>query len=225
MTGPTGNILPIYFVADESGSMANDIDELNAGLTTLLDTLQVESMAAAKIRFAVIGFADDARCYLELTDLRELDVMPKLSARGMTSYGAVFRDLATRIPRDVARLKSEGFLVNRPAVFMLTDGVPNAEDSWESAYRELVSDDFKQRHNILAFGLGQANSDIIGRVATRPEYAFIAAAGVDTGAAIVEFIKALTQSVVSSGQALASGQAELPVEKPKDFISLAVDTV
>ena len=40
-----------------------------------------------------------------------------------------------------------------------------------------------------------------------------------------EFLKALTQSVVSSGQALASGQAELPVEKPKDFISLAVDTV
>lgn len=225
MTGPAGSVLPIYFVADESGSMASDIGELNAGLVTLLDTLQGESMAAAKIRFCIIGFADDARCYLEPTDLRELEVLPKLSARGMTSYSAVFRELSSRIPRDIEKLKSEGFLVNRPAVFMLTDGVPNAGDEWESGYRDLVSDDFKQRPNILVFGVGQANSDIISHLATRPEYAFVAAAGVDTGSAIVEFVKALTQSVVSSGQALASGQAELPVEKPKDFISLAVDTV
>jgi uncharacterized protein YegL len=225
MSGPAGNVLPIYFVADESGSMAGDIDELNAGLVSLLDTLQGESMAAAKVRLCIIGFADDARCYLEPADLRNLEEMPKLSARGMTSYGAVFRELFSRIPRDVARLKSEGYIVNRPAVFMLTDGVPNAGDGWESVYRDLVSEGFGQRPNILVFGVGDANADVVSQVATKAEYAFIAAAGVDTGSAIAEFIKALTQSVVSSGQALASGQAELPVEKPKDFISLAVDTV
>jgi uncharacterized protein YegL len=225
MGGPAGNVLPIYFVADESGSMANDIVELNAGLVSLLDTLQGESMAAAKVRFCIIGFSGDARCYLEPADMRYVEEMPQLSARGMTSYGAAFRELLSRIPRDVEKLKAEGYLVNRPAVFMLTDGAPNAGDGWESVHADLVSDGFRQRPNILAFGIGRANAEIIRRVATKPEYAYIAAAGVDTGPAIAEFIKALTQSVVSSGQALASGQAELPVEKPKDFISLAVDTV
>jgi uncharacterized protein YegL len=222
---PTGNVLPIYFVADESGSMADDIAGLNIGLVSLLDALQSEAMAAARVRFCILGFADDAQCYLEPADLRELEGMPTFTSRGSTSFAAVFRELLTRIPRDVSRLKAEGYLVNRPAVFMLTDGVPNADDEWQPARAELVAEGFKQRPNILAFGIGKADVEIIKQVATKPEYAFIAAAGVDTGRAIAEFIKALTQSVISSGQALASGQADLPVEKPEGFISLAVDMV
>jgi uncharacterized protein YegL len=225
MTEPAGNVLPIYFVADESGSMAGDIAELNAGLISLLDALQGEAMAAAKVRFCVVGFADDARCYLEPSDLRDLEDMPKLAARGSTSFAAAFRELRSRIPKDVDNLKTKGYLVNRPAVFLLTDGGPNPGDGWEAAHADLTSADFKQRPNILAFGIGQADAEVIKRVATRSEYAFVAAAGVDTGKAIAEFIKALTQSVISSGHALVSGNADLPVEKPEGFISLAVDTV
>ncbi len=221
---PAGNVLPIYFVADESGSMAGDIGELNQGLLSLLDALQGEAMAAAKVRFCVMGFADDARCYLEPADLRDLESMPTLSARGSTSYAAAFRALRDRIPQDISNLKSQGFMVNRPAVFMLTDGEPN-HDGWESPYGDLTGEGFAQRPNILAFGIGNADASVIKQVATKDEYAFIAAAGVDTGKAIAEFIKALTQSVISSGQALASGQAALPVEKPDGFISLAVDVV
>lgn len=225
MSGPAANVLPIYFVADESGSMADDIVGLNSGLVSLLDTLQSEAMAAARVRFCVLGFADKALCYLEPADLRDVEAMPTFTARGSTSYAAVFRELLTRIPSDVARLKGEGYLVNRPAVFMLTDGVPNADDDWQQARAELVADGFELRPNILAFGVGNADGEIIKQVATRPEYAFIAAAGTDTGRAIATFLTALTQSVISSGQALASGQAELPVEKPEGFISLAVDMV
>ncbi len=223
MGEPAGTVLPIYFVADESGSMAGDIEELNRGLVSLLDKLQSEPMAAAKVRFCVIGFADDARCYLEPSDLRDLENMPTLSARGSTSYEAAFRALRDRIPQDVSNLKSQELIVNRPAVFFLTDGAPNP--GWESAYDNLTGEGFAQRPNILAFGIGKADASVIKQVATRDEYAFIAAAGVDTGIAIAEFSEALTQSVINSGQALASGQASLPVEKPKDFISLAIDTV
>lgn len=225
MGEPAGNVLPIYFVADESGSMSADIGELNHGLVSLLDALQGEAMAAAKVRFCVLGFADDARCYLEPSDLRDLESMPTLSARGSTSYAAAFRALCDRIPQDVSNLKSQGFMVNRPAVFMLTDGAPNSGDGWESPYSDLTGESFAQRPNVLAFGIGNADASVIKQVATKDEYAFIAASGVDTGKAIAEFIKALTQSVISSGQALASGQAALPVEKPEGFISLAVDTV
>lgn len=222
---PAGNVLPVYFVADESGSMAGVIGELNRGLVSLLDALQGEAMAAAKVRFCVIGFADRAACYLAPADLREQETMPTLSARGTTSYSAAFTELHERIPRDIATLKGAGYLVNRPAVFFLTDGVPNPGDGWEQPYAALTDPTFGPRPNILAFGIGNADGEVITRVATSPEYAFITASGVDTGRAIVEFVKALTQSVITSGQALASGQADLPVEKPEGFISLAVDTV
>lgn len=225
MGEPEGNVLPIYFVADESGSMGGDIHELNTGLVSLLDALQGEAMAASKVRFCVIGFADDARCYLEPSDLRDLEDMPKLSARGSTSYAAAFGLLRDRIPKDIANLKSQNYLVNRPAVFFLTDGAPNSGDGWESAYNDLTGESFGPRPNILAFGIGSADANVIRRVATTDQYAFVTASGVDTGRAIAEFIKALTQSVISSGQALASGDASLPVEQPEGFISLAVDTV
>ena len=200
------------------------IDDVNRGLVSLLDSLQSESMAAAKVRFCVIGFDDQAYCYLEPSDLRELESMPTLSPGGTTSYAAVLSELHRRLPLDVGKLKSAGYIVNRPAVFFLTDGFPNHGDGWEAAYANLTSPGFPTP-NILAFGFGDTDAETIKRIASKPQYAFVAAKGVDTGRAITEFIKALTKSVINSGYALAGGQATLPIEKPEGFISLAVDTV
>ncbi|WP_067658147.1 vWA domain-containing protein [Nocardia harenae] len=223
MSEPKATVLPVYFVADESYSMADDVADLNMGLTSLLDTLQGESMAAAKVRFCVLGFSDSAVCYMEPSDLRHVEIMPELRARGSTSFAAAFSGLADRIPSDIQALKADGYLVNRPAVFFLTDGAPNPGDGWEAQHARLNG--FPARPNILAFGIGDADATVIRRVATRPEYAFITAAGTDTGVAISKFITALTQSVINSGQALATGQASLQVEKPESFVSLDVDTV
>lgn len=225
MNEPTGKVLPIYFVADESYSMKDDIGELNRGLVSLLDALQGQSMAAAKIRFCVIGFAADVVCHLEMSDLRTIERMPTLTTRGSTSYRAALIELRSRIPRDIAQLKHDGYVVHRPAVFFLTDGAPNDDDGWEESYAELTDPEFGQRPNILAFGIGDANAEVIKRVATAEQYAFIAAKGVDTGTAVVEFSKALTESMILSGHAVASGEAKVILEKPKGFISLDVEPV
>lgn len=222
MTEPRGTVLPVYFVADESGSMGPHIHELNDGLISLLDALQAESFAAAKVRFSVIGFADDARTYLEPADLRSLPQMPVLQPRGLTSYQSAFDQVGYRISVDIPALKSEGYLVNRPAVFFLTDGLPNPNEDWRAARDYMLAQ--PAAPNVLAFGIGEADAGIVAEVATKPQYAFIASRGVDTGVAISEFITALTQSVISSGTALASGQGELQMEQPEGF-SLAVDLV
>jgi len=224
MADVKGTLLPIYFVADESGSMSRVVRELNDGLTALLDALHSEAMAAAKVRFTVLGFSDSLRCYLELADLRDLEAMPQLSAAGSTRYSLAFQDLRTRIDHDFDRLKAEEYQVVRPAVFFLTDGQPDADDPWQAALDALKSETFRRRPNILAFGVGEARADTILHVASAEDYAFIAAKGADTGAAIVRFCDSLTRSVVSSGQALATGSAELPVEKPEGF-TLAVDVL
>ena len=185
MGEPAGNVLPIYF---ESGSMSGDIGELNRGLVSLLDELLCYPMAASKVRFCVMGFADDAVSYLEPADLRDVEAMPTLSARGSTSYAAAFRALHQRIPNDVRALKGQNYLVNRPAVFFLTDGAPNPGDGWERSHADLTDPGFGPRPNILAFGIGKADGDVIKRVATSPQYAFITAKGTDTGVAIAEFL-------------------------------------
>ncbi len=225
MDEPRGKVLPVYFIADESGSMCNEVKQLNEGLVSLLDAMQSETMAAAKIRFCMVGFNESVRCYLEPSDLRQLEDMPELTASGTTSYRAAFFELRERIPSDVIKLKGEGYEVHRPAVFFLSDGAPNLHDGWEAALSEVKSEDFKERPNILAFGIGEADPEIIRQVATAPQYAFVSAQGVETGTAIAEFSKALTRSVVASGQGLVGGAAQLQIEEPKGFVSLAVDTI
>jgi uncharacterized protein YegL len=219
---PKGSILLVYFVADESGSMGHNIGELNEGLASLHDALQRESFAAAKVRFSVIGFSDTAFTYLEPADLRLLQGMPVLEAQSLTSYKAAFDQLAYRISVDVPGMKAQGYTVHRPAVFFLTDGLPNGNEDWRSARSSLLAQ--PAAPNILAFGIGDADSAVVTELATKPHFAFVAARGVDTGAAISEFITSLTQSVISSGQALAGGNAELQFERPEGF-TLAVDVV
>lgn len=104
-----------------------------------------------------------------------------------------------------------------------SDGVPLDNPIWLDARNYLLS--LPQAPNILAFGIGEADPEIIKQVATKPQFAFQASSGMDTGAAISEFINTLTQSVVSSGQALADGQAQLNFEKPEGFISLDVEAI
>jgi uncharacterized protein YegL len=222
MPEPKGSILLVYFVADESGSMGPHIDELNAGLSSLHDSLQRESFAAAKVRLSVVGFSESAFTYLEPADLRVLQGMPELTAQTMTSFAAAFDQLQYRIRVDVPNLKADGYTVHRPAVFFLTDGQPNGNEDWRAARANLLAE--PAAPNILAFGIGDADAAVIGEVATKPQFAFVAARGVDTGAAISEFLTSLTQSVINSGQALAGGSAELQFEKPEGF-ALAVDVV
>jgi uncharacterized protein YegL len=232
MTDVRGIVWPAYFVADESASMSPVVGELNAGLTSVHSALLVSPMTAAKVRFSVIGFSDTAVNRLALQDLRELAAMPQLSTRSTTNYGAAFQYLYEQLPADVEKLKADGYQVHRPAVFFLTDGQPTDIDgnltddsSWSDIHRRLTDKlSFRYAPNVMAFGIGGARAQTILKVATSASFAFITIAGTDVGQAIVEFVKALTNSMVKSAQSLATGQGDLVIEVPTSF-RLAVDLV
>jgi uncharacterized protein YegL len=114
--------------------------------------------------------------------------------------------------------------VLRPAVFFLTDGAPNPGDPWETALDELKSPSWSRRPNILTFGVGSADAQVIKEIASKPEFAYMSNDGTDAGSAIAGVMQSLTQSMVTSGQELASGNAELQFEPPQGF-SLAVDVL
>ncbi|MFG2099897.1 VWA domain-containing protein [Micromonospora echinaurantiaca] len=224
MTGNRGNLLPVYVLADESGSMSPYIDELNRGLASLHEALLGEPMAAAKVRFSILGFADDVKERLRLADLRRENELPTLLARGRTNYRAVFSTLRQRIPQDVQALKKEGYAVHRPAVFLLSDGQPT-DDQWADVYRQLVDRTVTPcAPNVIACGIGDVEAKTILELATQPEYAFVAIAEVDMGTAIAQFCMALTTSIVESGRSLGSAEPELLVQQPAGF-RMAIDVV
>ncbi|MFF4401609.1 VWA domain-containing protein [Streptomyces sp. NPDC001480] len=225
MESNRGHLLPIYVLADESGSMTDYIDELNDGLRSLHQALLGEPMAAAKVRFSVLGFSDDVVERVHLVDLRSANEFPRLRTRGMTSYRNAFEDLIVRIPGDVNALKREGYQVHRPAVFFLSDGLPNHHEDWQDAHRRLIDRGITLgAPNIIACGIADADAQTINQVATQPQFGFIVNKGVDVGSAIAKFCAALTQSVVRSGRSLSSPSPELVVDKPEGF-TVAIDVI
>jgi uncharacterized protein YegL len=225
MAETLGHLLPVYVLADESGSMSSHVGDLNAGMASLHRALLGEPMAAAKVRFSVLGFSNSVTERLILADLRSEGSLPHLTAGGGTSYEAAFDALLARIPQDVHTLKSQGYRVHRPAVFFLSDGQPNHGEDWLGSHRRLVDRTAtKAAPNIIACGIGDAQAQTILSVATQPEFAFISVPGAQLGESIAKFFTALTKSVVESGNAMASGNAELVVEQPEGF-RLAIDEV
>jgi uncharacterized protein YegL len=212
-------------MADESMSMSNHLGELNAGLASLHEALIAEPMAAAKVRFSVLGFSDDVIVRLHLTDLRGENRLPELFSRGATNYSAAFTALLHHIPQDVASLKRDQFQVHRPAVFFLSDGQPNDGGSWQEPHRRLTDrSTTRAAPNIIACGIGDAEPETILEVATHPDFAFVAIEGTQVGSAIAKFCTALTKSIVASGRSLTTDSPELVVDRPEGF-RLAIDVI
>lgn len=219
-------LLPFYLVCDESGSMSGEpIDAINASLPDLHAEIGSNPVVADKTRFCLIGFSDRADILLPLSDLSTVTTMPKLDAKGGTSYAKAFDMLRQTIDSDVAELKRDGHEVYRPAVFFLSDGQPN--DDWHAAFAALTDGGWRPHPNILAFGFGQADESIIRQVATTR--AFIADGTMGPAQALREFAQSLIRSIVNSGTqsgADPSGGATLvmPDEVP-GFTAISADPI
>ena len=218
-----GQVLPIYFVGDESHSMSGDpIVAVNQGLVDLRDEVAKHPLIGKKVRFGIITFADTAQTRLELSELSEDLILPTLSTRGRgTSYASAFEALRQTIPADVALLKVSGFQVHRPTVFFLSDGLPTERESkWQKRLTALKDPVFRERPNILAFGVGDADPKVIQELATSPSHAFMMREGVSTAGAIAEFAASMLNSMVSSAERLDRGDQSLEFEKPEGFVQL-----
>jgi uncharacterized protein YegL len=189
-------LLPFYLVCDESGSMSGSpIDAINNSLPELHQEIGANPVVADKTRFCLIGFSDNADVLLPLSDLSTVTSMPKLSAGGGTNYQAAFDVLRKTIDSDVASLKQAGNTVYRPAVFFLSDGYPN-RNNWQQSFQALTDANWRPRPNILAFGFGSADENVIRQVATTR--AFMANGSIGPAEALREFANSLIRSIVNS---------------------------
>jgi uncharacterized protein YegL len=224
MPGSIGAVLPVYFVADESGAMQGYVSILNEGLKDLQQAVIRDSIAASKIRLTIIGFSGKAVIHSEMVDLRTVEMMPSFTAGGSTSYAAAFIELLRSMKFDIASLINQGYEVHRPAVFFLSGGEPDAGDPWRAELARLKDPSFAERPNIMAFGIDKAVDSIIREVASKPDYAFKALpeAG-DVANVITHFAKELTRSVVTTRlNVVAGGKPQMNMRVP-DGWTIALD--
>jgi uncharacterized protein YegL len=221
MADNKGILLPAYVMADESYSMTPHRQALAEGMVSLHESLRSEPMIAAKVRLAVLGFSKDVAVRLPLTDVRTEMRLPELVIRTETSYAAAFQDLLARIPADVRALKADSYQVHRPVVFFLSDGQPtDKSDKWRARLDELKDSGFRERPNVLAFGVGDADPTVIRDLATSPRYGFMMTSGASTAGAIAEFAASMLNSMVASAERLDRGEQTIEFEKPEGFVQL-----
>jgi uncharacterized protein YegL len=180
---------------------------------------------AEVIRLGVITFSDVARSVLPLSDLSLVEAVPEVSAQGRTSYASVFDLLREVIEDDYLKSRAGGDRWYRPAVIFISDGRPTDEpDRWRQALARLTDPDWKRRPNILAFGFGQADPQILAEVASnQPNRAFIAAEGAEPARVIPELLSGLIQSIVSSSVSVYEGAARLVPPDLPSMHSIPVD--
>jgi uncharacterized protein YegL len=180
------------------------INTINAALPELHDEISVNPRVSDKAHFGLIAFATTAVVRLRLSDLSDVAEMPELIAQGTTNYTAAFDLLHDTIEKDWLRLRGLQHSVLRPVVFFLSDGMPSdaegnldVTNSWAAAYDALISPDFPAHPNIIAFGIGECDAEIVRRVATFKAFVQNDDA-LSPAAALREFAGSLSRSIVRS---------------------------
>jgi uncharacterized protein YegL len=205
-------VFPFYLCLDTSASMAGDpIDNVNRQLPLLRSAIGDDPAIAEVTRFGIVTFSDVAKTVLSLCDLSMIEAVPELSSEGRTSYSSAFNHLRRTIEGDYHSSRAEGERWYRPAVVFVSDGHPtDPTETWRAAHHHLVDPGWKRHPNILTFGFGEADPDVLAEVAERkPNRAFIASEGVQPATVVPELMTGLISSIVSSSASVYSGTAQL----------------
>ena len=230
-TAPLGveerySVFPFYLCLDVSASMAGaPIDSVNEQMPALRARVGEDPAVAEVIRLGVVTFSDVARSVLPLCDLSLVEAVPEVSAQGRTSYAAVFDHLRNVIEEDYAKGRAGGDRWYRPAVIFISDGHPTDDtERWKSALARLTDPGWKRRPNILAFGFGEADSEVLAEVTEhRPNRAFLADEGAEPAKVVPELLSGLIQSIVSSSTSVYEGSALLVPPDVPSMHAIPVD--
>lgn len=120
--------LPVYVLADCSGSMVGDpIESVKNGLRLLHANLLGDPSAVESAHLSVITFSSTAEQIIPLIEVAAFEP-PELTAAGTTALGHALRILCDCLQREVRgnTLDKKGDW--KPLVFVLTDGAPT--DNW-----------------------------------------------------------------------------------------------
>jgi uncharacterized protein YegL len=219
-------VFPFYLCLDVSASMAGaPIESVNEQLPLLRASIGEDPAIAEVIRFGVVTFSDVAHTLLPLCDLSLVEAVPTLTVQGRTSYAAAFHHLRQIIEGDYHASRAGGDRWYRPAVIFISDGRPTDDTQrWQSAHELLVDPAWKRHPNILSFGFGDADPDVLAIVSERkPNRAFIAAEGASPSKVIPELMAGLIQSIVSSSASVYTGEAQLVPPEVSSMTPIPVD--
>jgi uncharacterized protein YegL len=160
--------LPVYLLCDRSDSMLGEgIAALNKGLTSMHAAILGDPVTRDKCLLSIIQFNQKAELVLELQDTAALSSLPKISADGLTNYGAAFHALRAAIDSDIKRLDANGESLLRPLVFMISDGSPN-DERWRQDLELLLNPSHEISPIFAFYGVGKVPPNLVVEISSVP---------------------------------------------------------
>ena len=156
--------LPVYILADCSGSMAGDpIEQVKQGIRALHANLMGDPSAVETAFLSVITFDSSARQVVPLTEVAQFQA-PDLQASGTTALGAALEILCDRLETEVRKTSGEMKGDWKPLVFLLTDGSPT--DDWKP-HADRLKQNKPSPANIIAVACGsKADVNVLKQIAS-----------------------------------------------------------
>lgn len=130
------SILPAYLLIDSSASMTRQLPAIEEMLIELTDELLTNPRLGDLVRVAVIGFSDESRVILPLSDLTQRRRIPHLNSGMGRRWGPAFDLLGRTATLDLRLLRADGVGVLRPLVVFIIGGSPDDPD-WRTSYTRL----------------------------------------------------------------------------------------
>ncbi|MEI6423527.1 MAG: VWA domain-containing protein [Lentisphaerota bacterium] len=193
VTIQTARPLPVFILADKSGSMAEHgkIEALNNSLRDMIRSLGGQSRLHAEISVAIIPFGGEPclqsplkpACQYEDKDI------PIFEAVGRTPLGQALNEVRKMIEnRECVPSRSY-----RPTIVLISDGKPTDTGEWEPALDELLKSERVAKTTRLAMGIGpDADEKMLKKFINDLEIPLIH--GKDAGD-IEKFLRCVTMSV------------------------------
>lgn len=192
--------LPIFILADTSGSMRGDkINELNLALREMLTALNNVDDIRGKFQLCVIGFGGDVSVLQPLADIDGLQ-LPELNAAGNTPMGEAF-DAVREMIEDRKVVSSRAYA---PTIVLISDGIPTdcSEEIYQSKkylkwepLNNLHSAERSSKSQRLALGIGaDADFGMLKEFINNPEIPVIKA---NDASGITKFFRWVTMSTVA----------------------------
>lgn len=203
-TGVSRKSLVIFFMIDTSGSMkGTKIGELNTIMEELIPEIRRVGEADTEVKVAVLTFSTDVKwMYPEPIPIEEFEWV-RLNASGVTSMGAAFKELSSRMSRN-SFLNSPS-LSFAPVIFLMTDGYPS--DDYEEGLKALSVNSWYKFGLKAALGIGnEANDDMLAEFTGSADTVVHAYSGNQLAQMIK--IVAVTASQIGSKSMTLSDQAE-----------------
>jgi len=210
-------VLPFYVVCDASTSMRGEpIRTVNAELREVHRVLSADPLLNDLCRIGVIAFASEVTEVIPLSRLSSIREFPEIVARGQTRLGRFLSEISIILSRDISQLRAEGRTVLRPVLFIISDGRPT--DAWRKRFAAFIDRVANPTcPNIIAFGVGTANEDIISTIGK--QRAMMARTTESVPAALRAVIRSLTQTIIGSAR-----DPQLRLQLPAETSDLRIVT-